>query len=129
MRKSHHQLQARLAECLLAELSGLSGKHAKKLRKTIGSATKKLVRKYAKLEAREHKAHPQARPAAAKPTPEKMVTRTVKAASQPAPAKRPTPAPRGAEKNQPLQKRQPKHPATRRASPMLRPDLPTVVGH
>lgn len=88
----HHQLQATLAECLLANLSGLNDKHAKKLQKTIARATKKLVWKYAKLAAREHKGHQKAQPVAPAPAPKKAVPQATKAAPHPAPPKRSTPA-------------------------------------
>lgn len=80
MNKSHHHLQATLAECLLAKLSGLNDKHAKKLQKTIARATKKLVQKYAKLAAKEHKGHYTAKPGAPKPTPKKAMPQATKAA-------------------------------------------------
>ena len=56
MKKLESQLQATLAESLQANLHDLSGKHAKKLQKTVASAAKKIARKFAKLLAKERKA-------------------------------------------------------------------------
>ena len=97
MNKSH-QLQVAIVECLQNKLSGLNEKHAKKLQKTIVNAAKKLVRKYAKLEAREQKGKKKAQPAAAQPAPKKALVGAAKAAPQPATAKRPGPVARGGQK-------------------------------
>lgn len=56
MKKLESQLQATLAESLQANLQALSDKHAKKLQKTVASATKEIARKFAKLLAKERKA-------------------------------------------------------------------------
>ena len=88
MNKSHHQLLETLTECLQAKLSGLSEKHTKKMQKPIANAAKKLVRKYAKLEAKARKGNKKAKPLAALPTAKKAVLRAVKAVPQPATAKR-----------------------------------------
>jgi DNA polymerase/3'-5' exonuclease PolX len=56
MKKSEAQLQKALAESLHTKLTGLSDKSAKKLRKTVANAAKKIARKFTKLLAKEHKA-------------------------------------------------------------------------
>ncbi len=98
MNKSHHHLQATIAECLQDKLGGLHKKYAKKLQKTIASAAKKLVRKYARLEAKEQEGHKKAKPVATQPAPEKVVLRATKATPPSATAKRPGPVARGGQK-------------------------------
>ena len=89
MNNSNHQLQVTLADCLQAQLSGLNEKHTEKLQKTINNAAKKLVRKYARLEAKEQKGHKKANPVASLPIASKAVLRAANAAPKPATATRP----------------------------------------
>lgn len=98
MSNSHHQLQATLAECLQAKLSGLNEKHARKLQKTIVKAAKKLVRKYARLEAKEQKGGKKASPVATSPAPKKAPLRAAKGAAPSATAQRPGKGARSSQK-------------------------------
>ncbi len=56
MKKSESHLRTALVKSLQADLTGLSKKHAKKLRKTVARAAKKIARKFTKLLAKQPKA-------------------------------------------------------------------------